>query len=129
MRLRSFFSVVSIMTAFASCDRPVSPAPETSHGSTPAAKDQTLQQRERKSSKVGFDAGARDGIQWVGMAEYQHRLTQVPSKEKLNQRIRRALTKAQKSAPDLDAASFRSGYVAGFGAVVEEYAENKSSAW
>jgi len=129
MQLRSFFGIVSIVAALASCDRLASPSAQTPQSSTPVAKHRMLQERERKSSALGFDAGVEDGIQWVGMAEYQQRLTQVPSREKLDQRIHRALTRAQKSASDLDAASFCSGYVAGFRAVLEEYAENKSSAW
>jgi hypothetical protein len=129
MQFQTFFSVMLVMTAFASCDRPLFPVPQTSQGSTPAAKHRMLQQWEGKSSKLGLDAGAEDGIQWIGMAEYQHHLSQIPSKDKLDQRIDRALAKAQKSASDLDASSFCTGYVAGFRAVLEEYGENKSSAW
>ncbi|MEY2493215.1 MAG: hypothetical protein QOH24_2166 [Verrucomicrobiota bacterium] len=135
IRARSFFAVrlISLSAVFASCDKSVSPAPQRTVSSTPAAEEsqkQILQaQRERKSVKVGFNAGANDGIQCVGLAEYRHCVARVPSREKFDRRIDRALADVQKSQANLDASSFRSGYTAGFKAVLADYSRDRNSAW
>jgi hypothetical protein len=100
---------------------------------TPVAeksREQILQaQRERQSAKVGFNAGADDEVRCVGLAEYRHHVARFPSEENFDCKIDRPLADAQKSRSDLDASSFRSGYTAGFKAVLEDYSRDRNSAW
>ncbi|HEY2103230.1 MAG TPA: hypothetical protein VGH08_08250 [Chthoniobacterales bacterium] len=124
------FSLMVLVAWLASCDQSVDHGSLSSTPTTETNQEQMAQmQRERKSAKAGFNAGANEGIQCIGLAEYRHRVARFPSSEKLDRKINRALVDAQKSRSDLDASSFRSGYTAGFKAVLEDYSRDRNSAW